>query len=894
MPHFVRVLGAVLLTLAGLGSTASVAQSTNCPPDWLPAVGSLPTAEVKALTTYDSGTGPEVYVGGWFTNFRVPGGNNLVKWNGTSWSTVGGGLSSGVTALAVGDIGAGPRLFAAGFFTSAGGTPVSRIAQWDGTSWSSLGTGLPVPEAMCVHDDGTGPALFIGGLFSSVNGVAVNNLAKWNGTTWSAVGLGTNSEVRALTRFNFGSGTVLVAGGGFTTAGGISANRVARWNGTSWSAVGTTLNTGTVYSLAVYNPGSGPALYASGTFFGNLRVWTGTTWSSSPGSFNALVSDLIVFDDGVQSALIASGIFTTVNSLPIKRIAQLVGTQWSALGGGVGAGPDAGGLEALAVGNLGSGPRLFVGGNIEWAGNAPAYRFAEWSGAGWSSPPCNGISGWVEDLEVFDDGSGEALYVGGQFRTLNEHLANYIARWNGTGWSTLSTGLNASINAICGHDDGTGPALYVGGWISQAGSTPVNRIARWRAGAWEAVGAGLPTAPELLESFDDGTTSLLFASVGAGAGLQAWNGTSWTAFGLAGVGARALKSFDDGSGLKLYMSAYFTPPGQPAGEYVARWNGTTWEVVGALNFLVTSLAVYDDGSGPALYAGGEFSQVDLVPASGVAKWNGTSWSALGSGISESGSSGLVRAMTVLTDDQGPVLYCAGWFDTAGGQPANNMAKWNGTSWSALGPGLPFWASDLAVFDPKDCRGPQLFVGGAFTNNSVGDTYLARWGCPSTSVAFECDSLSFCFGDGQDPALTTPCPCSNFGAPGHGCANSVQPAGALLTRTGPANPDQVVLSASGMPATVTCIYLQGTALGDATFGDGVRCSGGVLLRLRTRANVGGASQFPDSTDTVTLSQRGGVVPGSGAVRYYQTYYRNAASAFCPPETYNVTNGVRITW
>jgi hypothetical protein len=98
----------------------------------------------------------------------------------------------------------------------------------------------------------------------------------------------------------------------------------------------------------------------------------------------------------------------------------------------------------------------------------------------------------------------------------------------------------------------------------------------------------------------------------------------------------------------------------------------------------------------------------------------------------------------------------------------------------------------------------------------------------------------------------------------------------------------------MPLVVSCIYLQGDALDDIVFGDGVRCAGGSLLRLRSVANVGGASSFPDSTETITLSQRGGVLPGSGDVRYYQTYYRNAAALFCPPETFNVTNGWRITW
>ncbi len=92
---------------------------------------------------------------------------------------------------------------------------------------------------------------------------------------------------------------------------------------------------------------------------------------------------------------------------------------------------------------------------------------------------------------------------------------------------------------------------------------------------------------------------------------------------------------------------------------------------------------------------------------------------------------------------------------------------------------------------------------------------------------------FCAGDGVDPAVTTPCPCANVGALGHGCANSVNGAGALLALSGTTNPDTAVLNASGMPATVTCIYLQGDATGDQPFGDGVRCADGVLTRSRSR-------------------------------------------------------------
>ncbi|MBI5364081.1 MAG: hypothetical protein HZA53_12935 [Planctomycetes bacterium] len=167
--------------------------------------------------------------------------------------------------------------------------------------------------------------------------------------------------------------------------------------------------------------------------------------------------------------------------------------------------------------------------------------------------------------------------------------------------------------------------------------------------------------------------------------------------------------------------------------------------------------------------------------------------------------------------------------------------------------------------------------------------------PATfSIAALPPGAAFCFGDGLDATHTTACPCGNTGAAGRGCANSTNASGALLAAAGEVASDTVVLSGSSMPATVSCIYLQGTAFDDLVFGDGVRCTGGTLLRLRTRANVGGASSFPDSTDTITLSQRGGVAIGSGLTRHYQTYYRNSAPLYCPPETFNVTNGYTIVW
>jgi hypothetical protein len=64
--------------------------------------------------------------------------------------------------------------------------------------------------------------------------------------------------------------------------------------------------------------------------------------------------------------------------------------------------------------------------------------------------------------------------------------------------------------------------------------------------------------------------------------------------------------------------------------------------------------------------------------------------------------------------------------------ANRIAKWDGSSWSALGSGMnggPYpdpSVHALGVF--ANGGGPALYAGGAFTASPAGDSYLAKWGC----------------------------------------------------------------------------------------------------------------------------------------------------------------------
>ena len=148
---------------------------------------------------------------------------------------------------------------------------------------------------------------------------------------------------------------------------------------------------------------------------------------------------------------------------------------------------------------------------------------------------------------------------------------------------------------------------------------------------------------------------------------------------------------------------------------------------------------------------------------------------------------------------------------------------------------------------------------------------------SITVQNNCTGAPDCNGDGA----STPCPCGGVGLTGNGCPNSVHEEGGHLGAIGLAQ------------VTNDSLVLDANNTAGISFGDGVRCVDGALIRLGTLTSVGGACSYPTGAQA-SVSVRGATPIGSGLVGYYQTYYRNAASTFCPPETFNVTNGWQIVW
>ncbi len=680
---------------------------------------------------------------------------------------------------------------AVGMFALAGSAE-AQCPDWD-PGFAPRGLNDTV-NALAVFDDGTGPALYAGGAFTSANGVSANLVAKWNGSTWSPLGSGlggTYPEVQALAVFNDGSGDALYAGGSFTTAGGVAASCIAKWNGSTWSPLGAGV-LGPVFALAVYDSGTGPALYAGGGFSSAGAVgahyvarWNGSNWSALDGGVNSTVFALTSFDDGSGPRLYAGGSFTTAGGTTASKIARWNGTSWSVLGGGIN---DT--VYALASFDDGSGAALFAGGIFTAAGGVGAGCVAKWNGSAWTQLGV-GLGGliqpWVSSFSVFDGGSGPELCVAGYFSTAGGITANRIAKWNGAAWSAVGSGLAGTYAvalALSVFDDGAGAALYVGGYIVEQDGA--RNIARWDGAGWTAWpgGNGVNSYVYALTAFDDGSGPGLFAggffSFAGGtlaAGSAKWNGSTWTSTGTWTAGSSpavtAFGAFDSGSGPELFAAGYrYGGSCQCSTAEIARWNGSSWTTIADLiesgywyystytygSADASALTVFDDGSGPALYAGGTFDTLNGQPIQGVAKWNGSTWTALGSGIS-----GTVFCLAVFDDGSGPALYAGGSFGGAGGVSAGCIAKWNGTNWSAVGNlsgGTYTRVNALTAFD--DGSGLALYAAGNFTSaGGVAANNVARWsgvqwtplgsGIQGTPPYFTVSSLEV-FDDGAGPAL----------------------------------------------------------------------------------------------------------------------------------------------
>jgi hypothetical protein len=169
------------------------------------------------------------------------------------WQIMSSGVSATPKVITVGPDG---NVYVGGGFTTAGGVTVNGIAKWDGTSWSALGSGVSGGGAIvnCLMFDAAGN-LYAGGSFTTAGGVSCANIAKWNGS-WSALGTGCNNAVYDMALS--GNGNIWVVGS-FTAP----FNLVAIWTGAAWAAGGLGIvGSGVLYTILVF--GNDLFAYAAG------------------------------------------------------------------------------------------------------------------------------------------------------------------------------------------------------------------------------------------------------------------------------------------------------------------------------------------------------------------------------------------------------------------------------------------------------------------------------------------------------------------------------------------------------------------------------------------------------------------------------------------------------
>jgi hypothetical protein len=125
-----------------------------------------------------------------------------------------------------------------------------------------------------------------------------------------------------------------------------------------------------------------------------------------------------------------------------------------------------------------SGTNLYAGGSFTAAGGVVATNIAEWDGSAWSA-----LGPRMNSMVLALAASGTNLYAGGY---------GVIAKWDGTVWSGLGSGISGSpYEAIVMALAVSGTNLYAAGQFTAAGEVPANNIAKWDGSAWSGLGSGM-------------------------------------------------------------------------------------------------------------------------------------------------------------------------------------------------------------------------------------------------------------------------------------------------------------------------------------------------------------------------------------------------------------------
>jgi hypothetical protein len=409
-------------------------------------------------------------------------------------------------------------------------------------------------------------------------------------------------------------------------------------------------------------------------------------------------------------SIIIGGSFQYFLGMDAYSLALWNGQRWMPLvpGGALSVTGSPGTISAIAVGPRGE---LAIAGQFARIGGTPATNLAIYD---WET--IRPIPGTFEGSITTVAWIGTDLYVGGAFSSVDGISGTSgIARWDGSQWHALGSGLsdgNVSVIYADGND------LYVGGSFRRAGNLQTLAIARWDGSQWHALGDGLSGETSTARAQVLAITKLWDGSLVAGgdfarsgsqriSNLARWNGTAWEALGDPDGTVTALLV----DGQRLYVSGGFETIGNQQILLVAWWDGSGWHPMGGdqINGTAMALARFGDG----ILAGGSFD----VPISedfiirGIALWNGWTWLSVGG----SRGNGLDGSVADLLPDGNGNVYAIGTFSKAGPVASPRIALFTGSRWQAV-LGLPFHPQQQLFYRLAPYQNGTIAIAAVFTVN----------------------------------------------------------------------------------------------------------------------------------------------------------------------------------
>src|SRR3990167_3498040 len=300
------------------------------------------------------------------------------------------------------------------------------------------------------------------------------------------------------------------------------------------------------------------------------------SWLALGTGFNGVVY-AIAIDKG-RNRVYFGGDFTTANGVIVNGICYWNGTTFVAMDSGVG-----GGTQIVLSVEIAPNGNVWIGGTFLTVGSGAAAckGLARWnvSAGTWTAfSPGTATFTQVGALEIDSNGT---LYVGGLFTDWNGLSGgDYIAKYDGSSWSALGTGMNQGVFSLLAHPDGK---IYVAGLFTTGNGVTLNYVGYWNGTTFVVMGstglAGGTTIGRALAIGPDGTVYIggEFTSAGgvSAANIAAWNGRAFTALG-SGTNDEIYSLIVNSENI-LFVSGVFTiAGGLSLADRIAIWNSSSW------------------------------------------------------------------------------------------------------------------------------------------------------------------------------------------------------------------------------------------------------------------------------------------------------------------------------